>query len=500
MVAGLVVIVSGSCALAADPSKTVTNDDQAKAALSAAAPGQTIVFADGEYDLQHIQLTCEATQQQPLIIRAEHVGRAKLVGTSVLQIVKSSYVTIEGFRFESDDNAVVHILGSHHIRVTRNHFQLRQPEGATRTHAITTRTGAGENHRPHWLEIGGIAEGQIHSHDNRIDHNQFQDKHTIGNFISLVGYNAPPFQVSQHDRIDHNYFCWIGPRISNGMEAIRAGLSYLSMSEGGTIIEQNLFENCDGDPEIVSVKECGGVVRNNTFVNCEGGVCLRHGNHSEVSGNFFFGNGKRGTDGIRPYGDDDRIFNNYFEGLTAPALHLANGDFDYGHGELENRELLKQHFRPRRLLVAFNTMVDCDVPIQIGAGGKKEFAIEDLTMANNLVVGGGKQKIVDLVNAPTKATWLGNVVSSESPLGVELPEDQLRVVKMSLTKDAGLQRPGQDSPVVDAAAGEFGQIKLDMDGQQRVGKYDVGADEVSSAPVVNRPLTPADVGPMAPGD
>jgi poly(beta-D-mannuronate) lyase len=283
------------------------------------------------------------------------------------------------------------------------------------------------------------------------------------------------------------------------MEAVRTGLSYLSMSEGGTIVESNLFENCDGDPEIISVKECGGIVRNNTFVSCQGGVCLRHGNRSEVSGNFFFGNGKRGTDGIRPYGDDDRIFNNYFERLTAPALHLANGDFDYGHGELENRELLKQHFRPRNLLVAFNTIVDCDIPIQIGAGGKKEFPIDGLTMADNLIVGGAKQKVVDLVTPPLKATWLGNMVSGDANLGIELPKDQLRVVKIELSKDRSVQRPVPGSQNIDAAAGDFSQqIKIDIDGQPRSGRYDVGADEVSSAPVTNRPLTPADVGPMSP--
>ena len=38
---------------------------------------------------------------------------------------------------------------------------------------------------------------------------------------------------------------------------------------------------------------------------------------------------------------------------------------------------------------------------------------------------------------------------------------------------------------------------MDIDGQARDGSPDVGADEVSRKPILNRPLTKADVGPFA---
>lgn len=38
---------------------------------------------------------------------------------------------------------------------------------------------------------------------------------------------------------------------------------------------------------------------------------------------------------------------------------------------------------------------------------------------------------------------------------------------------------------------------MDIDGQARDGSPDVGADEVSRKPILNRPLTEADVGPFA---
>ncbi|HEY7090502.1 MAG TPA: polysaccharide lyase 6 family protein [Tepidisphaeraceae bacterium] len=478
--------------------RLVSTSKEASDALASARPGDEIVFADGEYDLGALTITIQTTEDRPLTIRAEHLGKAKFIGSTAFIFRQCAFVTLDGFRFESKDGTVIQIAGSHHVRITRNHFQLAQPEGADRTHAITDVRGLGDDHRPHWLEISGLAAENINSHHNRIDHNRFQDKHTIGNFISVVGIGAPAFQISQYDRIDHNHFLWISPRISNGMEAIRAGLSYLSMSQGFTEIESNLFENCDGDPEIISVKQCNGIVRHNTFVSCEGGVCLRHGNGSEVSGNFFFGNGKRGSTGIRPYGDDDRIFNNYFEGLTGPALQLVNGDFDYGNGELQDRELLKKHFRPQRLFVAFNTIVNCDVPVETGTGNAG-YPIKDLTMANNLIVGGGKEQSIKIgPTPPDPITWMGNIVSTgeSGKVGVELPEDQLRVLKLKLTdRQGGILRPEPSGANVDSAVGKFEKIMVDIDGQQRTGKYDVGADEQSDGKVIYHPLTPADVGP-----
>ena len=52
-----------------------------------------------------------------------------------------------------------------------------------------------------------------------------------------------------------------GPRARNEMEAVRIGWSGISQSSGFTVVEHNVFENVDGDPEIVSVKamiiQCG---------------------------------------------------------------------------------------------------------------------------------------------------------------------------------------------------------------------------------------------------
>ena len=48
---------------------------------------------------------------------------------------------------------------------------------------------------------------------------------------------------------------------------------------------------------------------------------------------------------------------------------------------------------------------------------------------------------------------------------------------------------------MNASAGSFADIVLDMDGQPRDSLKDAGADEFSGSPVVLRPLKVSDVGP-----
>ena len=66
--------------------------------------------------------------------------------------------------------------------------------------------------------------------------------------------------------------------------------------------------------------------------------------------------------------------------------------------------------------------------------------------------------------------------------------------QMSLSED-GLWRPSSAGPVVNTAVQSFPFIVTDMDGQPRDNQYDVGADEISTAPKTIRPLTRSDVGP-----
>ena len=93
---------------------------------------------------------------------------------------------------------------------------------------------------------------------------------------------------------------------------------------------------------------------------------------------------------------------------------------------------------------------------------------------------------------------MGNIAFGAG-VGLEKPEG-ITVVDPKMAKGTdGLWRPGADSPVRGAAQGaaqnEFPAVKTDVDGQPRTGKYDAGCDQISEAPVQNRPLVASDVGP-----
>jgi len=100
----------------------------------------------------------------------------------------------------------------------------------------------------------------------------------------------------------------------------------MSKSSGFTIVAHNLFEDCEGDPEIVSIKSCDNIVRRNTYLKSYGTLSLRHENRNRIEGNYFFGGDKPigispaksilYTYGIRIYGTDRLNINNYMEGLN----------------------------------------------------------------------------------------------------------------------------------------------------------------------------------------
>jgi poly(beta-D-mannuronate) lyase len=89
-------------------------------------------------------------------------------------------------------------------------------------------------------------------------------------------------------------------------------------------VERNLFEECNGETEIISSKSCGNTYRYNTFRKCQGTLTLRHGNRCLVEGNFFFGEGVSSTGGIRVIGEDHRMQNNYLTGLKGTVTALRS--------------------------------------------------------------------------------------------------------------------------------------------------------------------------------
>ncbi len=186
---------------------------------------------------------------------------------------------------------------------------------------------------------------------------------------------------------------------------------------------------------------------------------------------------------------DSKVINNYFAEVYGDgyrsALAIVNG--------VPNSPL-NEYFQVKNAWIAFNTFVDCRYPFSIGVKSDANQSLPPLNckISNNVVV--TRNKIFDQPTDPVNLMWEGNIMQGSDP-GIPLPTGiTLMDPKFFLAED-GLWRPDSISPVIDAAVGNYPLISDDMDGQPRGLKKDVGADEVSSDPIIHRPLTASDVGP-----
>jgi hypothetical protein len=440
-------------------------------ALAAATPGTSIVVVDGTYADAAFTLTGKrGTSAQPITIEAATVGGAIIAGTASFTITGSSYVTIRGLKFVNQKTAVT-IVGSDHVELTQNRFQLAAQATAHQ-----------------WVALNGAL-----STDTWIHHNEFGPRQDLGQMIALEGPASPP-QVAQRTLIECNYFHDAAPQTMNGGETIRIGLSTLQRSSGYNTVQHNLFENCDSDAEVVSTKSSNNEIRFNTFRNNAAQVTARHGDANTYRGNFFLGDGtKAGVGGFRIYCADQKIYDNYFEKLTGTALDIAGAEYDPGPTSASFTAAdMALHWRVYRALVTNNTLVDSG-PLVIGGGHPIPPA--DSRVANNIVVGTRAPLYDEILT--TNTVFEGNIGYGAALDSVPRTTAEISNLNPLLVTVAGLQKLSMTSPAIDSSVGTYAFVTEDMDGQPRNvdGKgNDVGADEYSTAPVVNAPLTPADVG------
>lgn len=463
----------------------VDNFDDFEAACEAAQAGDEIVLAAGRYTPSSIKMVNVAgTAENPVIIRAEQIGADTLDANTYFELIHCSYVSIQGFVINiTGKSTTFKIQTCNNIRITQNILD-----------------GSGENDNSStWVSIQGYWDDAIGlSHHNRIDHNIFRNKHTLGNMIRIDGTDET--WVSQYDVIEYNHFKNMGPRAENEMEAIRIGWSNMSESDGFCSVSNNLFEECNGDPEIISVKCNKNTLSHNTFLRCQGTLSLRHGNESLIEGNFFLGEEAEGTGGVRIYGSDHRIINNYFEGLTGTRwdapITLTYGDEEEGGGSLSD------HFRIERAVIANNTLVNNFHGIEVGYdnNGKYSLPPRDVVMAYNLVTS-DTGTFVKYINPPDNMSWVNNLfhlvgdaalaegVSFTNEEIIEADPQLIWIDSLTQYKATNLTPSYIHSEAV------AGSIGFDIDGQIRSDPTQYGADEYQEADVTYQPLGPGDVGP-----
>ena len=430
--------------------------------LEHAAPGTTIVLANGVYTSTNaIRIVQQGTARRPITISAETLGGTEINGTDGFHLeAPAAYIVINGFKFThgvGQERAPIGgeeiAEGANHCRYTRCTFEL---------------TGRG-----HYLMISGD--------DAEIDHNTFQNKITEGQMIIVHGPGTN--QMAQRTWIHHNFFNNFRDTHENNCSAIQIGVSGRSMAFAYALVESNLFLHCRGENENICNKSCGNTYRFNTFGEGCSELSLRHGNSNVVYANFFLG-----SEGVRIFGRDDKIYSNYFEKCVR-AIHIGNGD-----GIIPPAKLTA-HDRPDRIQIVFNTLIDNKNSLMM-AGRNRGLGAADFTFADNIIETSGKAVTID--GPLTNASWQGNIIWGCTNGVGNIPEDGFKLIDPQLKPDAqGEFHLQAGSPAIGNGVGSYPYVKMDIDGKKRRGKLDVGADQTTRGEITNRILTPADVGPNA---
>jgi poly(beta-D-mannuronate) lyase len=427
---------------------SVTSLESLGGAIDQAMPGDQITLQDGIYATnEQIRISAKGTADDPIVITAQTVGGAEISGSYGLYLDESESVVIRGFKFThsqdtaEDANRCDNCID---VRFTSNTFEL------------TTQTGNTSD----WLAITGNSSGV------RIDNNIFRNKSTMGNFLILVGEEG---RMVQNTLVDHNIFSHHTFSGTNGGECVEVGNSSLGPVAAHTLIEHNLFDNCNGDSEALSIKSSNNIIRYNTFRNSYGSVVLRHGSNNIVDGNLFL----EGNNGIRAYGSDQVITNNYLARTTGFPIVIGRATVsdDLAASNAE-------YSQSKNIVIAHNTLVGNEAGIVIGAYAGS-FLPQNVTVANNIITS-DRGILVQVFEAdviftnnivfPTGYATVGDIPEGEGYLNID-----------PLLEISGeTMRPASDSPAVDAIPqSEAYGVVTDIEGQRRSGLFDIGADELS---------------------
>jgi poly(beta-D-mannuronate) lyase len=321
---------------------SVSSAEGISRALKEAKAGDTLVMQDGVWRDQQIVFKGRGTYRAPLVLVAQTPGQVILSGNSSLRMA-GSYLEVKGLVFAHGyrlkDDVIAFRDGKHeafHCRLT-----------ATVIRDYNSPYDSVENH---WISLYGT--------HNRVAHCFIEGKTNDGTTL-VVWLDGHP----NYHRIDHNYFGHRPPLGYNGGETIRVGTSTWSQTDSYTMVDDNYFNRCDGEIEVISNKSCHNTYRHNTFHACEGTLTLRHGNYATVEDNFFFGEGVPSSGGVRVIGSHHLVINNYFQDLTGTGLYAAISIMN-----AQRSPALNGYWPVYGAVIVRNTMVHCKENVLVGSG------------------------------------------------------------------------------------------------------------------------------------
>jgi poly(beta-D-mannuronate) lyase len=374
----------------------IADADALRAAGKTVQPGDVLVLREGVWADSRLKFRAMGTKENPITLRAASPGKTVLTGASRLSF-SGSYVVVEGLWFQNVSQAQDEVI------------ELRTDDEELAEHcvvkncAITDDLPLAEKTKDgKWVSLYGTG--------NVIENCSFFGKKTGGTL--MVAWLAEGIMAKHEIR-----GCYFGPRAvlgKNGGEILRLGDSKSNLLQTECRVEGCLFDRCNGEGEIVSNKSCGNVYSGNTFLECEGALTLRHGHRCVVEQNWFLGNNKKDTGGVRVIGEDHKVQHNTFQ-------DLAGDEYRCGLTFMVGDTKSNGYQQVRNVLIANNTWVNCKNTALLGKAHDKKctFLPETVTMKDNVMLSPGNTLIEKRSEIPGWV-WEGNVLSGAS-IGMDLP-------------------------------------------------------------------------------
>ncbi|GAA3620553.1 polysaccharide lyase 6 family protein [Flavivirga jejuensis] len=456
----------------------VSNNTELQNAISNAQAGTVIELVDGTWVDVQISINVNATDSQPCIIKAQNPGNVFFEGRSNISI-GGSYIIFEGIIFQNASGLISNnerIEPVIEFRDTNNNHCVNCHVRNVKIDSYNG-TASQEENIFKWIIIYGAY--------NEVSYCSFIGKNGVGSIINDNHDNSTP----DYSKIHHNYFADRVPVDNdvnglNDQDAIRIGVSTTSLSDSFTEVYDNLFNNWSGEVEIISNKSGSNKYYNNTFRDYQGTLTLRHGNNTEVYGNYFFGNNNPFSGGVRVIGEDHKVYNNYFEGLnyrkpsgsgsnTTGGINISNG---------KPGSALNEYYQVKNVQIVNNTFVNCDLGIRVGTvvNSSLTLAPENVIIANNIMLNSSISALQE-ITAPTGASkYEGNITQNGN-------WDLTNGVNFNQTVASGLLTSGTDfyrlvsgSDAIDAGVGVYSFLTKDILYGNREASFDAGAEEFGS--------------------
>ena len=370
----------------------VHNQEEYRQAVQDAKAGDTIMLADGEWRDFEILFAGAGEAGKPITLTAETKGKVILSGQSNLRLA-GHHLVVSGLVFRDGYSPTNTVIS---FRRTRGEYAYHSQVTEV---VIDHFTNQDRHETDFWVVMYG--------RNNHLNHNHFSGKSNKG-VTMAVRLDSVESQENHHV-IDHNYF---GPRPilgSNGGETLRIGTSKYSLTDSFTVVENNYFDRCNGEVEIISSKSGSNIFRGNVFFESRGTLTLRHGNNNLIENNVFLGNGKRHTGGIRVINKGQTIRNNYLQGLTGKRFGAG---FAIMNG-VPNSPINRYH-QVEDAVIEHNTFIAAsNIELATGSDEERSATPQNSTFRNNLIVNEDGKNNFNIYDDISGITFEDNITNTK---------------------------------------------------------------------------------------